>query len=562
MAFITAMTITFPESQQSWVSASTYDIDSVEEFVPWAPTNSSSVCLLTILNESQKEFDLMAPETTMDLIFNEYIDCPQGSYMNTTIVGAEDYTSHDLGEDIWKVRTNEEFTVGSFIHLNSTYSNMYVFNDTIFAYARVSLCNVMSRPGYCNPFDNLPSPKELTYGDRETQLINSTSESLFNTDWTKTELRLDPNKGPGIYSGYSTVTLFAPDGVKNGAFFVVNEIIVDSPLFQNRSFRLVMANAFSDNIIVLDQPAHILKVSYGLIVYVSVVCSVFGAIALACLIFIIYHHKHPVMTLAQGSFLAALAGSCFLAIVFSFAYLPLYDAFCTMTGPLVIFPLHVSNTIMIGRLWRVYGTLAAANLFGRRDSDPKEGDPMCSVDWGENFVFCLSILSRLPFTLSKMGRKKMKTKSAQRSNFRQTVTAKETTSLICVLSFPQLCLQLFGAAYYTRGLQVQLNAEEDMGRLVCTEEGRWVSQVGIGLVGLVSIIAITLAWIGRTLPSAFNEKNQVFLAGGVSAILTILCLPLVEFTDKPTNSPDIQVRVSGFLRIVNRCNEILTTVLF
>jgi 7 transmembrane sweet-taste receptor of 3 GCPR len=320
----------------------------------------------------------------------------------------------------------------------------------------------------------------------------------------------------------------------------------------HRATRLDMTRALSTAAAVVSSPPFIQTTTPAIKIYLIIVSVVCGAFALMCFASILYHRKHPVMTLSQGSFLAALVAACFVQIVFVFTYLPTQNIYCTLAGPLELIPMHVGGSILVARVWRAYSALGMAALIGRQGNN---GSPSSSLSpsrprssrrtfellerchLGKKYIQCLSWLARLP--LRCLGRHHS---DPMRHTIRKKVTAAETASLAAVLSFPQVFLQVFGAAYYHRGLELQLDSSANIGRYLCQSYGRWVDQAGIGLVGLVYIGAVAAAWIARLLPSVFNEKNQVFHASFVNCLIAFITLPLLELTNDPTDSPDVQVR--------------------
>jgi hypothetical protein len=121
------------------------------------------------------------------------------------------------------------------------------------------------------------------------------------------------------------------------------------------------------------------------------------------------------------------------------------------------------------------------------------------------------------------------------------VTARETASLVCVLTFPQLFLQVFGAAYYDRDLVPQYDAAELSGRVVCSQSGKWLLYVGIGLATVMYATAVCVAWIARVLPSALNETPQVFRAAAFVSVLSLIIIPLMLLFDVPSKGPNLVV---------------------
>jgi 7 transmembrane sweet-taste receptor of 3 GCPR len=232
----------------------------------------------------------------------------------------------------------------------------------------------------------------------------------------------------------------------------------------HRATRLDMTRALSTAAAVVSSPPFIQTTTEAIKIYLIIVSVVCGAFALMCFASILYHRKHPVMTLSQGSFLAALVAACFVQIVFVFTYLPTQNIYCTLAGPLELIPMHVGGSILVARVWRAYSALGMAALIGRQGNN---GAPSSSLSpsrprssrrtfellerchLGKKYIQCLSWLARLP--LRCLGRHHS---DPMRHTIRKKVTAAETASLAAVLSFPQVFLQVFGAAYYHRGLEL------------------------------------------------------------------------------------------------------------
>lgn len=220
-------------------------------------------------------------------------------------------------------------------------------------------------------------------------------------------------------------------------------------------------------------------VSAAMKIYIIVASVICGAFALGCLVSICWYRHHPVMTLSQGSFLGALAGSCLVQIAFVFTYLPTKNVYCTLSGPLELVPMNLGASILVARVWRAYSTLGMAALIGRRNTAPDSSSRQSSSSnrrwWNavrkidlqkwrleERYIRLLSWLARQPLRcLSKEYRK-----PAVRHTIRQKVTAAETASLAAVLTMPQVVLQVFGAAFYHRDLVLQVDTSASVGRCV------------------------------------------------------------------------------------------------
>jgi len=153
----------------------------------------------------------------------------------------------------------------------------------------------------------------------------------------------------------------------------------------------------------------------------------------------------------------------------------------------------------------------------------------------------LTFLAELPFRIASCCDAERAKRKAPRRSVRKAVTAGETASLVCMLTFPQLVLQVFGSAYYDRDLTVQYDLDVNAGRIVCADSGKWVEDVGIGLAVLIYILAVSVAWISRMLPSAFNETSKIFQAAAFVTVLALLIVPLMVLTDVPAHNPDLMV---------------------
>lgn len=164
----------------------------------------------------------------------------------------------------------------------------------------------------------------------------------------------------------------------------------------------------------------------------------------------------------------------------------------------------VGATILVARQYRVFATLGIANtMFGeqrRRGAAAPQVNRRSrkrKIHW-ENadkiYVDFLGWLARLPLLCSRKERQKRR---SEPKGYRRAVTGKETTSLILVLNFPIVFLEVFVAAYYQRGLELELSDDKTTGRIVCEENGRYWLTVSIGIICLQYLSAVYLAWLCR-----------------------------------------------------------------
>ena len=270
---------------------------------------------------------------------------------------------------------------------------------------------------------------------------------------------------------------------------------------------------------------------------IAAATAFFGMFALFLLVFIIIKRDHPVMKLAQGSFLAAMVAACVLQICATFTFLPLYDAFCRLSGPLVLLPMTFVGAVCVGRVWRVYKTLSFAQTFAT-----KQEKSCCSL--ADGFVNFLSTLASLPLWFRPCCTRKNVNASNQRrhrQSIKVTVTAEETMSLIGMLTLPQLTVQVVASIWFESGLETQLDPTGNIGSVTCDNNARWAFYFGVAYVAFIYSMAVIVAWISRSLPSAFNESDQIFNAAAICALLAFMTVSLFTILKDPTTHPDVRV---------------------
>eukprot|EP00978_Attheya_sp_CCMP212_P029521 scaffold105105_cov62-Attheya_sp.AAC.2 len=444
----------------------------------------------------------------------------------------------DLGEDrLLENGRNYTFRVKLQVLL-SELSNQIVLptgNNSTPVHLRLILCNALQN-GYCNPLQDTReldqnmkpfqtdagAAKELNFTEGASRwdyeegktLLGIVQERLIMTRWVKWNLEQDKDNSD-LYSMAVDIPLLMPRGTPRGEYFLIGHVITSFNIGDGLVYRLDVAAAIPDFTVQLQDPPTINTMSD-----------------------ITKHQEHLVMKLAQGGFLAALAGSCMALIAFSFTYFPTNDMFCRLQGPLVLFPLTVVVAILVGRLWRVYVTLSAAIDIGRhRESDPTPPTRCSRLKPCQRIVSLLSLLAGVPIYLRHPQRRK-----SYAPSLRQKVTAKET---------------VFGAVYYDRHVEFQLDENANIGRYMCSYDGEWTTTFGRWMIALMFVLAVMMAWLSRELPSAFNEKRQIFRATGISIAIGIVAAALAGGNAQdPTTDPDSVVG----LRVMNSIG-VATTVL-
>lgn len=436
-------------------------------------------------------------------------------------------------------------------------------------HTRINFCNALQL-GFCSPLEDTTdldlsvTPFETDVGadidqefpsgdDRWEYDPNITLKGLVVdegnrvvTRWVRWRMKETTTDSP-LYNTTVDVSVTLPKEVPMGAYFVVGHVVMNFDL-GTAIERIDIADAALSSAVLVVDPPLIQEVTNGMIIYVSVLAGVFGLAHLLALVYMVMNRQHPAMRLAQGGFLIALVAAGLTQTIFSFVLLPLNDAFCAMQGLMTLTPMHIGGCVVVARIWRVHVTLSSAMKIGR--TKKSTNSPLKGHNIGQYFTDFLGHVASLPFLVFRCGKKQ---KISRRSSvgFRDSVSAGEATSLACMLSLPQCVLQVFSVAYYRGYLVTEIDSLGTSGRIVCDGNSSWVFLVGMVWVGLVYLIAVYLAWLARNLPSAFNEKDQVFQSAGVSALLAFVNLFLASVVaNDPTESPNSLVCMSASMSVI------------
>lgn len=418
-------------------------------------------------------------------------------------------------------------------------------------YFRLHLCDAI-RQGFCNPIldtRNLDTSLTREESDEDTSLgpfrndalkweyrDNSTLFGLTNPGNNMTifgrwcRWRLINIQGTSIYTTriFIAFQVREPPGVgpERKPFFFIGHAVfgldtrtngVDGP-----GIRFDIAQAIPDMVVFLKPQPKILKVSTACIIGISVAIAVVCSFALYCLKVIIMQRQHTIMRIAQGTLLAIMTASCFVQSFFAFTFIP-RETFCALRGPLVLVPITLVASVLVGRAWRAYRTLSSVNSFGR-------GTAMTPSRAQDLFVQLLNALALIGHRSKE-----------QSQGLRSAVSEKDSMVLITMLTLPQVALQIVSAVIHDGGVIMEFTPVGDIGREICSREARWVVLTGTAYATFVYILAFLMAWISRDLPSIFNEKDQIFNTSMIAAIFTAITIGLGEVIDQPTTTPDAEV---------------------
>jgi len=365
-----------------------------------------------------------------------------------------------------------------------------------------------------------------------------------------------------IYATQVNLTFRSSNKSDAGAYFMLVRTSaafrIDSNDNETILRQLDVASSLSPTAFALTNPPTIFLVSTGMKIYVGVLVGVVGALVLAAFVFIVYHRQHPVMKLSQGPFLAAIAGAIFIQVAFSFTELPTRNIFCILRGPMVLLPMEFVSVVILARTWRLHVTLSAVATLGKMTAD-KETKPrwLSSHFCEECYVSFLSHLARLPLMLCN----KSEPSHSPRGSIRSSASAQETWCLVAILTLPQFFLQVVGVSIYRPTLMLVVDDDAGVGRYMCNKQAQWVNAVGIALVTVATVAAVSMSWVSRKLPTAFNEKEQVFNSAALNAMVAFVTLALSEMMTQPDIRPAVPVFLLTLFSVVTGLITLVILVL-
>ena len=417
---------------------------------------------------------------------------------------------------------------------------------------RLLWCDAV-QTGFCNPLQDVRnrSSSSSSVQNRSSTVMElyqgqvldgmaSTDDSFFlYTPWAKIEVE---THGNGTITSSIDLTITCPSWKQRRnnrprAYFVLAQVLVASNDIETSTARRIdIAQTIPERVLYVQAQPDLLTVTKSLKIFLCVVVGLGSAVALFCLGVILYCRKHPVMLLAQGNFLALLALVCLLQIFFTLTVLPTRNVFCQISFPLLQTLLTAIGAILVGRIWRIYSTLSAVNTLGKFKEKPRgERCVVAALDWLASLSSCF---------VRDMGGEGRRQSS---HSLRRTVTARETIFLILILVLPQAILQTIGGFLFDDSLVTQLDDHDTVGRVVCQGKPLYFLFVTYLWTCLLFFVTVLMAWFSRDLPSAFNEKDQIFNAASCGAIISAMSIALGRLLDEPTVTPDVVVILSALV---------------
>ncbi len=510
--------------------------------------------------------------------FQQLSSCEPGSKLTVGIINGTDRGV------MWRGLRNT-FEVQLEVDL-SNYADVVVPGQDIIVWYRIFKC-LAPQVGYCHPLldsyrwdSYYPDPLAVTASDfayHEEEVLDANSTDplkniTFTTIWIADKItpKVQNNDTVStaskdqsfIYTGGLNISTVCWKSMVQGWYHVIAHATLLLANSTGQSVRLDLSNVLPGEPLGLATKPEIKELTTPAKIFIGCLIGGAGLFTLSLFFFILHHRNHRVMTMAQSGLLMCLAAASCLTISFSFLLMPLYNIFCQLNGLLFI-PGTLIPTILVGRLWRIYTTLAVAHRLGRgpiadgsSSSEGKSGAKHSSMKQrtrvhlskvsraSENFVMkLLSWVACSACIHSWDKRRSHPSKLRSTNSLRRTTTRVETILLIFFLASPQIVVQIFGVFYFDSTVWVYYAEDNSAATMVCKSKG-WVMNFGAGYLAAMFLLAMYVAWCSRNLPSAFNEKDAVFMSAFLNGLIVAITAVCLNFSNEPETPPNISVSLT------------------
>lgn len=375
----------------------------------------------------------------------------------------------------------------------------------------------LGRAGFCSPFIHEEANARLNAlnitgkparGDRHGGTHVHSSFQL---------VELLPENGP-IYDFTVTVPMLINEP---GNFFAIADVQLYLGNIETKT-RYDMANALTDDqrLISYQAPAEILEVQDSVRIFSYVAIAAVGAIIGVLLFQTVRHRKHQVLRLTQGYFLMIFLSAALTATLASFLLEPKNDTYCRSARPVILCSVQLLYAVILGRLWRINAVISPLLVQTLRQQK----------GWTHKFMQVLRKISL------------MNTKNNRPKNLRRQIDSGQLALIIAAFTAPQVLIQILGAAIQPPYQHVDYNSDESMGRPYCNSGSSPASSIifyGYICFGLLILILLVMAHHARTLPSLFNESQDIFNATLTTIVIFALGGGIITVADSPTTSPAV-----------------------
>ena len=454
--------------------------------------------------------------------------------------------------------------------LHSTVQNPYIISDQgPYIAVQVLVCQ-LGRSGFCSPFIHEAANVRL-------QAMNSTlpkpgpGESHGGTHvHSKFQyIYLPPNISTGsTHHRYTNITVHVPMMINTpGQYFTIAaaQLYLGSTLRTTSStgsysdvdasstvlVRYDMANAIQDldhRVFTYQSPVTILELPNVIRIVSYIVIGISGTIIVGMLYYTIIHRNHQVMKLTQGYFLILFLIAALVATIMCMYLEPRNDLYCQISLPSILISAQFMYAITLGRLWRI-NTLISPLL-------------MQSLRYKSSWIRRLSDSIRRSVLKSSLP----SSSDTDPINLRRTVNSKQLCVVVWFITAPQIIIQAFALILQTPYQNFEYNIDESIGRAYChrgDDLATSFAMYGFVCFGALVILLLLVAHHTKSLPSLFNETNDIFSSTLASLCIFVIGGGIVLSTNSPTTSPAMQYLIGLSLAIsITLNNSVCTALLF
>ena len=322
-------------------------------------------------------------------------------------------------------------------------------------------------------------------------------------------------------------------------------------------YKYDVANALSTRLITYQNPPTILTVTKGMQIVVAILIAISSAILFGVLFQTVKYRGHSALRLSQVPFLIVFLMAAIVATICTFLFNPKSDMHCQLRAPLVLIPLQIMYAITIGRLWRINQVISPL-LMIKADIGKKNS---CSSTAKRKIFAALTSISYATHVCRRDGKRGS---ISTPGTVRCKVTDLQLSIIVLVFTLPQIVLQILNLVLQPSRMVVEYNVDESIGKATCDAPSRSATSFdmwGWYILILLFVLILFLAYQCRSLPSLFNESNEIYNSILISILAIAIGLATVRLSDSPTTSPDVAYFIRVLIVLVMTLNAALRKML-
>ena len=325
-------------------------------------------------------------------------------------------------------------------------------------------------------------------------------------------------------------------------------------------YKYDVANALSTRLITYKDPPQILTVTKGMQIGVAILIAVAVAVLCVVLFQTTKYRGHSALKLSQVPFLIAFLIAAVVATLCTFLFNPKSDLYCQMRHPLVLIPLQFMYAITIGRLWRINQVISPL-LMIKAEVGKKQS---CSSAASRKFFDALTFISMIGHHVTCRCKGGKRGSVSTPGSVRVKVTDSQLSIVVLLFTLPQIILQICNLVLQPSRMVVDYNIDESIGKATCDAQSKAATSLdmwGWYILILLFVLVLFLAFECRSLPSLFNETQEIYNSILISILAMAIGLATIRLSDSPTTSPDVAYFIRVLIVLVMTLNAALRKML-